>query len=151
VRKKPKGQLTLQLDEMWSFVKKKRKKQWIWIALDQNTREIVGLYIGDRSKKSAEKLWQSLSPVYRQCAICYTNFWESSSEVLPFKRHRPVGKESGKTSYIERLNNTLRQRISRLVRKTFSFSKKLPNHIGAIFNFVHHYNSCIRKRYHYCA
>jgi IS1 family transposase len=36
-----------------------------------------------------------------------------------------VGKETGLTAYIERLNNTLRQRISRLVRKTLSFSKKL--------------------------
>ena len=75
--KKPKGQLTLQLDEMWSFVKNKRKKQWLWIALDQKTREIVGLYIGDRSKKSAEEIWQSLPPVYRQCAVCYTDFWKS--------------------------------------------------------------------------
>ncbi len=149
--KKPSCQLTLQLDEMWSFVKNKRKKQWLWIALDQKTREIVGLYIGDRSKKSAEELWQSLPPVYRQCAVCYTDFWESYSEVLPFKRHRAVGKESGKTSHIERLNNTLRQGISRLVRKTLPFSKKVQNHIGAILNFVHHYNSCIRKRYHYSA
>jgi hypothetical protein len=30
------------------------------------------------------------------------------------------------------LNNTLRQRVSRLVRKTLSFSKSLDNHIGAI-------------------
>jgi insertion element IS1 protein InsB len=149
--KKAKGQLTLELDEMWSFVKNKRNKQWLWIALDQKTREIVGLSIRDRSKKSASELWQSLPPVYRQCAACYTDFWESYSEMLPFKRHRPVGKESGKTSHIERLNNTLGQQISRLVRKTLSFSKKLQNHIGAIFNFVHHYNSCIRKRYHYCA
>ena len=35
-----------------------------------------------------------------------------------------VGKETGATAYVERLNNTLRQRISRLVRKTLSFSKK---------------------------
>jgi len=68
--KKPSCQLTLQLDKMWSFVKNKREKQWLWIALDQNTREIVGLYIGDRSKKSASKLWQFLPPVYRQFAIC---------------------------------------------------------------------------------
>ncbi len=100
---KPKGQLTLQLDEMWSFVKTKRKKQWLWIALDQNIREIVGLYIGDRSKKSASKLWQSLPPVYRQCAVCYTDFWESYSEVLPFKRHRPVGKELGKSVILKDL------------------------------------------------
>jgi len=59
-------------------------------------------------------------------------------------RHQPVGKESGLTSYIERLNNTLRQRISRLVRKTLSFSKKLENHQGAIWNFIHDYNHQIR-------
>ncbi|WP_255354199.1 IS1 family transposase, partial [Candidatus Protochlamydia phocaeensis] len=47
-------------------------------------------------------------------------------------QHRPVGKESGKTSYIERFNCTLRQRVARLVRKTLSFSKKLANHIGMI-------------------
>ena len=34
--------------------------------------------------------------------------------------------------YVERFNCTLRQRVSRLVRKTLSFSKKLENHIGDI-------------------
>jgi len=34
-------------------------------------------------------------------------------------------------SYIERFNCTLRQRVSRLVRKTLSFSKKLENHIDS--------------------
>ena len=53
-------------------------------------------------------------------------------------------KESGKTSYIERLNNTLRQRISRLVRKSLSFSKKIENHIGAIGYFIGDYNRHIR-------
>jgi insertion element IS1 protein InsB len=55
-----------------------------------------------------------------------------------------VGKESGKTSYIEGLNNTLRQRISRLVRKSLSFSKKIENHIGAIWYFIRDYNRCIQ-------
>jgi insertion element IS1 protein InsB len=41
---------------------------------------------------------------------------------------------------IERFNNTLRQRVSRLVRETLSFSKKLANHIGAIKFFICHYN-----------
>jgi hypothetical protein len=48
------------------------------------------------------------------------------------KRLKAVGKETGKTSYIERFNCTMRQRVSRLVRKTLSFSKKLEKHIGAI-------------------
>jgi IS1 family transposase len=84
-----------------------------------------------------------LPPVYRQCAICYTDFWEAYETVIPDKRHKAVGKSSGQTNHIERLNNTLRQRISRLVRKTLSFSKKLENHIGAIWNFIHHYNQTL--------
>jgi IS1 family transposase len=43
-----------------------------------------------------------------------------------------VGKETGKTSYIERFNNTLLPQVGRLVRKTLSFSKKL-SHILARF------------------
>ena len=93
----------------------------------------------------ANKLWQSLPPVYRQCAVCYTDFWEAYEQVLPSKRHRAVGKETGKTNSIERFNNTLRQRVGRLVRKTLSFSKKLSNHIGAIWYFEHHYNASLQS------
>jgi IS1 transposase len=45
-----------------------------------------------------------------------------------------------KTNHLERFNNTLRQRVSRLVRETLSFSKKLANHIGAIKHFICHYH-----------
>lgn len=140
VSSKKKGKLTIQCDELWSFVDHKGNKQWIWLALDAKTREIVGVYIGARDSAAASELWKSLPPVYRQCAVVYTDFWAAYSKVLPSKRHQAVGKETGKTSYIERFNNTLRQRVSRLVRKTLSFSKSLNNHIGAIWYFIHHYN-----------
>ena len=143
VTKKKLGKLTIQLDELWSFVGNKHNKKWIWLALDASTREVLGAYIGDRSRQGAKKLWLSIPPIYRQCAVCYTDFWEAYSHVLPSKRHKAVGKETGKTSYIERLNNTFRQRIGRLVRKTLSFSKKLENHIGAIWYFIHHYNASL--------
>jgi len=60
----PKGKLTLECDEAWSFVDNKGNKQWIWLAMDRKTREIVGVYVGDRSKEAAKKLWNSLPPVY---------------------------------------------------------------------------------------
>ncbi|MBW1941080.1 MAG: IS1 family transposase, partial [Deltaproteobacteria bacterium] len=50
------------------------------------------------------------------------------------------------TNHIERFNLTLRQRVSRLGRKTLSFSKKMANHIGAIWNFVHYYNAEIAPK-----
>ena len=134
------------MDELWSFVDHKGNKQWVWLALDAHSREIVGVHIGDRSAASAQALWNSMPGVYRQCAVIYTDCWESYAVVLPGKRHRPVGKESGRTNYIERFNCTLRQRVGRLVRKTLSFSKKLENHIAAIWNFVHHYNEQLRLK-----
>lgn len=135
--------MTIQCDELWSFVDNKGNKQWVWLALDVKTREIVGVFIGDRDEKAAKKLWDSLPPVYRQCAVAYTDFWAAYGAVFPSQRHKAVGKETGKTSYIERFNNTLRQRVSRLVRKTLSFSKSLENHIGAIWYFVHYYNASL--------
>lgn len=141
VSAKSKGRLTLECDEMWSFVANKNKKYYIWLAIDRKTREIVGCYVGSRSRTSAQKLWDSLPGVYRQCAVAYTDFWEAYQTVIPSKRHRAVDKSSGQTNHIERLNNTFRQRLSRLVRQGLSFSKKLDNHIGAIWYFIHHYNT----------
>jgi insertion element IS1 protein InsB len=120
-----------------------RYKYYVWLAIDRQTREIIGCFIRDRSRESAKKLWESLPPVYRQCAVAYTDFWKAYEKVIPSKRHRAVGKESGQTNHIERLNNTLRQRISRLVRQSLSFSKNVDNHIGAIWYFIHDYNSSL--------
>jgi insertion element IS1 protein InsB len=73
VTPKPKGALTVQMDELWSFVDNKGHKQWVWLALDVATREIVGCAIGDRSSASALDLWRSIPAVYRQCAMIYTD------------------------------------------------------------------------------
>ncbi|WP_156800369.1 IS1 family transposase [Thalassoporum mexicanum] len=143
VQAKKRGHLTIQMDELWSFVGKKRVKVWVWLAIDVDTKEIVGVYIGSRDEVGAQGLWQSLPPVYRQCAVCYTDFWRAYAQVVPSMRHQPVDKGSGLTNKIERFNCTLRQRASRLVRKSLSFSKKLANHVGAIWLFVHHYNSSL--------
>ncbi|RUS95018.1 hypothetical protein DSM107010_71480 [Chroococcidiopsis cubana SAG 39.79] len=65
VNPKPKCRLTVQMDELWSFVDDKGNEQWVWLAMDVTTREIVGCYIGDRSGTSAGALWDSLPAVYR--------------------------------------------------------------------------------------
>jgi len=143
-----KGRLTLECDELWSFVGKKGCQKWTWLAINRETREIVGMAVGTRTKATARKLWTALPAMYRQCAVCYTDFWEAYAAILPSKRHRPVGKESGQTNHSERFNTTLRQRCSRFVRKTLSFSKKLANHIGATWYFIHDYNAQQRAKRH---
>ncbi len=59
---KPKGPLTVQMDELWSFVDHKGNQQWVWLAMDAETREIMGCHIGDRSRKSALALWRPSQP-----------------------------------------------------------------------------------------
>jgi IS1 family transposase len=94
--------LILECDELWSFVGRKREQQWLTLALDRETREVVGVAIGKRDRAIARVLWASLRAVYRQCAVCYSDFWEAYVGVLPPKRHRAVGKESGQTAHVER-------------------------------------------------
>lgn len=130
----------LELDELWSFVASKDNKIWIWVALERQTRRIVGLAFGDRSSETCRKLWQSLPSSYRKRAICYSDFYEAYTSILPSKRHRAVGKETGETAHIERFNNTLRQRCANLVRKTLSFSKDEQWHEIRIRIFIDHYN-----------
>jgi IS1 family transposase len=132
--------LILQCDEIWSFVGSKKKKVWIWIAIDRDSRTIAGAYAGSRDKEGALGLWNSLPVSCRKNAVFHSDFWPAYKEVFPFGRHFSFGKESGKTSHIERFNLTLRQRVSRLARKTILFSK---NMIGALWNFIHHYNENI--------
>jgi insertion element IS1 protein InsB len=132
--------LEVEADEMSSFVKKKANRQWIWLAMDAKTRQVIAFHIGDRSRKSAKQLWAKIPLAYRQHAMFYTDQYGVYVGVIPASQHRAISKLARKTNHLERFNNTLRQRVSRLVRETLSFSKKLADHIGAIKFFICHYN-----------
>jgi hypothetical protein len=55
VSQKARGKLTIECDELWSFVFSKEHKFYVWLVIDRKTREIVGCCIGDRSRVSAKK------------------------------------------------------------------------------------------------
>ena len=111
----------LELDELWSFVLKKVNKRWIWIALCRQTRQVVAFAIGDRSEATCKQLWAKIPASFR-VGHCFTDFWKAYQLVIPPAHHTAVGKEWGETTHVERLNNALRQRLARFVRKTLSFS-----------------------------
>jgi len=71
--------------------------------------------------------------------LYYSDDWDAYKGVFPQQRHIS-SKQKKDTNHLERLNNTIRQRVSRLVRKTLSFSKILENHISALKYFFCHYN-----------
>jgi insertion element IS1 protein InsB len=132
--------LEVEADEMSSFVQQKANKQWIWLAMATKSRQVIAFHVGDCSRTSARRLWAKIPHAYRQHATFYTDQYVVYAGVIPAAQHKAISKLARKTNHIERFNNTLRQRVSRLVREALSFSKKLANHIGAIKYFICHYN-----------
>jgi insertion element IS1 protein InsB len=129
-----------EADAMHRFVQKKAHEPWLWLAMDKPIRQIVAFHVGDRSRKSARQLGANLPAVYREQATFYTDQYVVYKGVIPADCHKAITKKARRTNHIERFNNTLRQRVSRLVRQTLAFSKKMENHIGAIRYFICHYN-----------
>jgi len=112
-------------------VDNKGNKQWVWLALDANTREIVGVYIGPRDEAAARKLWESLPPVYCGAGDApppvnvqlltpifgqqRQQFYQASGIVRSAKRRARPATLSDSTTRV-------RLRVSRLGRKTLSNS-----------------------------
>jgi insertion element IS1 protein InsB len=134
-----------QADDRWSFVASKANKQWIWIALDATTKQVIACYVGDHARRSAKQWWKRIPPAYRDQATFATDDGEAYKGVIPEGQHEVCAKGSGRTNISERFNGTLRQRVSRLARDALSFSKILSNHIGAIKYFICHYHQEVMR------
>lgn len=132
----------IQADELWSFVQKKKQKRWIWLAYDPVHRLVVAYHIGGRGKKAAQKFWDKIPDILKNCFF-ETDDWEAYRSIIPHKKHK-IGKDL--TFYIEGFNATIRARVSRLVRKSLSFSKSDKWHNLAIGWFFWQFNL---ERQHY--
>lgn len=120
----------LEADEMWSYVGAKDCPVWLWLAVERRSGLVVGFHVGERNQESALGLWLSIPETLRNKALVFTDDLAAYGAVFDKGQHQTEGKKQ--TTRIERLNNTLRQRCSRLVRKTLSFSKSWQNHYLAI-------------------
>ena len=72
---------------------------------------------------------------YQACAT-RSDFREAYRSAFSATTHRGCGKEEGETNHVERWFGTLRARVSRLVRRAYSFSKNAENHLDAIHLFI---------------
>ena len=147
--------MQLELDELWSFVRCKANKRWIWLALCKQTRQVAGAttpdvagattpdvvvcVVGGRGVATCRRLWRNIPDPYKQ-GIVFSDFWEAYELVLPDEQHQAVGKDSGLSAHVERFNNTIRQRLARFVRKTLSFSKSDYMHLICLHMFLVRYN-----------
>ena len=46
----------IELDEVWSFVRSRKNEIWIWLALEVNSRKVIGYAVGDRSVDTFKRL-----------------------------------------------------------------------------------------------
>jgi insertion element IS1 protein InsB len=75
----------------------KANKQWLWIAMDAKTRQVIAFHVGDRSRRSAKRLWAKISQAYRQHAAFYTDQYVIYEGVIPAAQHRAISKLARKT------------------------------------------------------
>ncbi len=129
----------IKFDELCGFCQKKKNKQWIWAAMSRNTKQIVASVIGDRSELTFKKLIRKIPLEYLKCQS-FSDYWKSYAILKAKGNHQQVGKESGQTNHIERYWATLRARITRYVRKSLSFSRKLRYHHLVTKMFIIKYN-----------
>jgi insertion element IS1 protein InsB len=126
--------------ELWSVVQHKATRQWIGIAMDAPTRQVMACHGGDRSRESAMEWWAKMPRVYQEEALFHPDHYDAYTGVMPAERHTAIMQQARTTHPIERFNNTLSQHVSRLVRETRSCSTRLANHIGAMKYFMCHDN-----------
>ena len=71
---KKKGKLAIECDEMWSFVGSKNNKQWIGLAIDKTSREIVGFYVRTTQQEWSRGFMAVVTPGLsndQHRAVCY--------------------------------------------------------------------------------
>jgi IS1 family transposase len=86
--------LEAEADEMWSFVQQKANKQWMWIAMDAKTRQVIAFHVGDRRRDSAKELWAKIPLGYCEQATFHTDQYEAYQGVIPAVRHKAITKKA---------------------------------------------------------
>ena len=124
----------VEIDEMWSFVRKKSNQRWLWHAIDHHTHEVLAYHFGRRKSKVFKALKKKLSCF--DIDFYYTDDLPTYKNQLPSSKHF-IGKRL--TQAIERKHLTLRTRIKRLARKTICFSKSELMHDTVIGLFINRY------------
>jgi insertion element IS1 protein InsB len=124
----------VEVDEMESYVGKKKYSRWLWHAIDHGTGTILAYVLGRRQDRMFLKLKKLLKPF--GIKKFYTDNLKTYERQLS-ESERTVSKYM--MQKIERKHLTLRTRIKRLQRKTICFSKISPMHDLVIGLYINKY------------
>lgn len=129
-------ELVLKVDEMWSFVGKKKVPQWLWWVEDSSNCQIVAFTFGRRTNATFRRLKKMIVSAGVSVTRWITDQWIAYQDCL-IPEERMVTK--AELQSLERKHLTLRTRIKRLTRKTICFSKSETIHKTIIGLFINHY------------
>jgi insertion element IS1 protein InsB len=75
-----------EVDEMWSYVGKKREPRWLWHAIDHRSGQVLAYVLGRRKDEVFLKLKALLEPfgIMRY----YTDYWGAYTRHLDTDAHR---------------------------------------------------------------
>lgn len=109
-----------EIDELQTFVGKKRNKVWIWTVVNHWRAGILSWTIGDRSSQTFQYIWLIIK--------CWRSFWYVSDGYCVYPCFiEPEDHLISKTymTRVEGENTRLRHYLARLHRKTLCYSKSL--------------------------
>ncbi len=147
----------IQMDEIWSYLKKKKRQMWVFITLEARTKFWVNFELGSLTGHTANRLLKwllylmpfgfehfllittdklaayetAIATNLRKVRYAYLQIVKQrrKKRLVTVKKRLVKGFESDfgqktqNTSYIERFNLTLRQKVSYLNRKTLGYCK----------------------------
>ena len=122
----------IEIDEMWHFVQKKREKIWVWLAVDRDSKELLGYEVGSRGKKTLKKLLRTIAHI--RCDTYASDSWKVYKNVIPQQKLIQSKKE---TTQVESKNSQLRHYIARFHRKIFCYSKTKHMLLYTLSLFLH--------------
>ena len=109
-----------EVDEMWTFVKRKFPECYCWItyAINRKTRQVIDVAFGSRSKQNLGKVINAVKSQNPKKIV--TDRLNTYPNLIAPEKHDTTRYSNNR---IERANLTLRTNIKRLSRKTICFSK----------------------------
>ena len=139
----------IQCDEMWCFIRGRAKnltnhqpdkdgEQWIWVALDVETRFLVAWHSGDRTNEEAYKFFNKIAERVQRVETVYADEHRAYNNIGLFLAG--VTRDFGQTFHVERHNLSLRTNLKRLARRTNAYSKSLHYHLCALAIYSMWYN-----------
>ena len=123
-----------EVDEMWSYVGRKKDQRWLWHAIDHRRNKVLAYVFGRRQDEVFLRLKALLEPF--GITRYFTDYYGAYTRHLDVHEHQASKRN---TQQIERKHLTLRTRIKRLMRKTICFSKSVQMHDIVIGLFVNRY------------